>query len=172
MDELVKCKVCEKKHKKRGCGYKCKYCGMMGSHKDKNCWKQFPHLKKRGREGERSRSRSHSRGRQKFRNDRSTERKSANRVGEKEKSDYRSSEYRSDNYRQENNRDRGEGYGEYYESYRTKEERRSRAPSPNAGGSRETQTTRRVRPKLDFLDSQEDSGEGFHNLRSPSQLAR
>ena len=119
VDELIKCKVCDKKHKKRGCGYKCKHCGMLGSHKEKNCWKAFPHLKgagKRGRDGDRSRSRSHSRGRQKPRNDRSTERQSTNRVGEKEKSgSYRSSEYRSDNYRQENNRDRSEGYGEYYE---------------------------------------------------------
>ena len=44
-EEIIKCKVCDKKHKKRGCGYKCKHCGMLGSHKEKNCWKAFPHLK-------------------------------------------------------------------------------------------------------------------------------
>ena len=40
-----------------------------------------------------------------------------------------------------------------------------------AGSSREQHPARRVRPKLDFLESQEDFSEGFHNLRSPSQLS-
>ena len=42
VDELVKCKVCDKKHKKRGCGYKCKYCGRMGSHKEITAGNNFP----------------------------------------------------------------------------------------------------------------------------------
>ena len=48
VEEVIKCKVCEKKHKKRGCAYKCNHCGMMGSHKAKNCWKAFPQLKTAG----------------------------------------------------------------------------------------------------------------------------
>merc|ERR1712105_314221 len=79
VDELVKCRVCDKKHKRKACSYKCKFCGMMGNHKEKNCWKQYPHLKKRGRENERSRSRSQSRS--KFRNDRRTERRGIGTTG-------------------------------------------------------------------------------------------
>ena len=148
------------------------HCGMLGSHKEKDCWKVFPHLKgagKRGREGERSRSRSQSRGRQKPRHDRSVERVPTNRVGEKDKSgSYRSDGFRPDNYGQGSNRN-NKGYGEYYETYKTKEDRRSRPSSPVAGGSRETHTTRRVRPKLDFLQPQADSDEAFNDLRGSNQ---
>ena len=38
VDELIECKVCDKKHKKRSCGYKCKHCGMLGSYKASKCF--------------------------------------------------------------------------------------------------------------------------------------
>ena len=30
VEELIGCRVCDKKHKKRSSGYKCNHCGMMG----------------------------------------------------------------------------------------------------------------------------------------------
>ena len=35
--ELVQCKMCDKKHKKKSCAYKCNHCEMVGSHKANNC---------------------------------------------------------------------------------------------------------------------------------------
>ena len=46
--ETIDCKVCLKKHKKHECGYKCRHCNMMGSHKSEKCFKAYPELK-RGR---------------------------------------------------------------------------------------------------------------------------
>ena len=67
VEELVECKVCRKKHKKRNCSYKSCHCGMLGSHQSDKCFKAFPQLRqgrgdKRDR-GDRSKSRSLSRGR-------------------------------------------------------------------------------------------------------------
>ena len=64
---------------------------------------------------------------------------------------------------------RGEEYGEYYEPYRRED--RSRPASSVAGGSRETFASRRVRPKLDFLQPEGGGDDAFHNIRDPSQLA-
>ena len=79
VEELVDCKVCGKKHKKRNCFYMCRHCGMLGSHKSDKCVKAFPQLRqgkgdKRDRErGDRSKSRSLSRGRKPSYEDMGTE---------------------------------------------------------------------------------------------------
>ena len=45
VEELIQCRVCDKRHKKKSCSYKCNHCGMLGSHKANSCWKAYPHLK-------------------------------------------------------------------------------------------------------------------------------
>ena len=37
--ETIDCKICLQKHKKFECGYKCRHCNMMGSHKSEKCFK-------------------------------------------------------------------------------------------------------------------------------------
>ena len=52
----IDCRVCEKRHQRGKCGYKCRHCGYKGSHKSNGCWEKFPHLKqKRGRSPSRRR---------------------------------------------------------------------------------------------------------------------
>ena len=68
VEEIVDCKVCRKRHKKRNCSYKSRHCGMLGSHQSDKCFKAFPQLRqgrgdKTDREKDRSKSRSLSRGR-------------------------------------------------------------------------------------------------------------
>ena len=88
------CKVCGKKHKKRNCSYKCRHCGMLGSHKLDKCFKAFPQLRQgRGDKrdiGDRSKSISLSRGRKtRYGDSRKDDRQNPNtrRVGEREKSE-------------------------------------------------------------------------------------
>ena len=57
VDVLVQCKVCDKRHKKKSCEYKCDHCGMFGSHKARSCWKQYPNLKGGGKGGDKKRQR-------------------------------------------------------------------------------------------------------------------
>ena len=90
VEEAIDCKFCQKRHKKRGCAYKCRHCGMLGSHKSDKCFKAFPELKrergdKRDR-GDRSKSGSHSRGRTRYGDSRRDDRQNPNtrRVVEKE----------------------------------------------------------------------------------------
>ena len=45
------------KHQKRKWAYKCRYCCMIGNHKDSKCFKEFPDLIKRQRSKCSSRSR-------------------------------------------------------------------------------------------------------------------
>ena len=119
VDELIECKVCNKKHKKRNCSNKCKLCGMLGSHKASKCFTAFPRIKqgrgdKRGRDGgHHSRSRSHSRGRQtprhgKSRRDDKEIPPDTWRVGEREKSENcrRENDYPSDRDREERRQSR------------------------------------------------------------------
>ena len=153
---------------------------MKGSHKDNSCWKAFPHLKRGGKKEDdrkrrerdfRSKSRSQSRDRRpRYEKDRAP----VSRTGEKEKSegsrqDYRSGSHREEGYRSSN---RNDSYQEYYEPFK-QERRQSRPGSPQPGGSRETHLTGRVRPKMDFLQTEGGRDAAFHdNLSEPSQVAR
>ena len=137
VEELVDCKVCGKKHKKRNCFYMCCHCGMLGSHKSDKCVKAFPQLRqgkgdKRDRErGDRSKSRSLSRGRKPRYGDRGKDdRQKPNtwRVGDREKSE---SHTREDDYQQDRDREGG---------------RQKRLPTPGAR-DREVEHTRRFKPR-------------------------
>ena len=87
-----------------------------------------------------------------------------NRVGERE----RSGSFRYDEH---SSNSRNDNHNDYHETYRREERRKSRPASLDAGGSRETHMTRRVRPKLDFLQPEGGRDDAFHDLIEPSQLS-
>merc|ERR1712013_244493 len=105
--EMIKCRVCNKQHRKKECKYQCRWCDMYGSYTSDKCFKKFPHLKKDGKGGKRGfdRSKSRSKSRERSRYDKyasSSRGKSVSRVRSREREDERRRE-------EERNRDRNRG---------------------------------------------------------------
>ena len=151
--ETIDYKVSQKRHKKRACGYKCRHCGMLGSHKSDKCFKAFPELK-RGRDdkrdkGERSKSRSQSRGRPRFGDSRRDDRQNPNTRRVVDKNSPRRYN-REEDPPQDRDRDRG---------------KQSRLPTSGV----DVELTRGGKPRYDFLEKDSSS---FEELRKTSRVSK